>query len=120
MSVLRAHGDLAWVVVVSNGVAGAWALAAHWLEPVRHRMLWWFTIVAQLTIVLQAILGTILIAAQGREIDDFHTFYGFASIVGVGIIYSYRQQVYEWRFLLYGLGGLFLMGMAIRTMTLGV
>jgi hypothetical protein len=120
VSVVRAHADLAWVVVVANGVAGCWALAAHWVEPLRRAALWWFTIAAQLTIFVQAVLGTILIASQGREIDDFHTFYGFASIAAVGIIYSYRHQVYEWRYLLYGFGGLFLMGMAIRTMTLGV
>ena len=120
MGVLRAHGSLAWVVIVSNALAGCWALAAHWVESLRHRALWWFTIAAQLTIVAQAVLGTIMISSQGREVDDFHTFYGFTSIVAVGIIYSYRQQVYEWRYLLYGIGGLFLMGMGIRTMTLGV
>lgn len=120
MSVLRVHGDLSWVIVFANAAAGLWALGAHYHESLRHRALWWFTIAAQLTIVVQAVLGTILISAQGREIEEWHTIYGFMSLAAVGIIYSYRQQVYEWRYLLYGFGGLFLMGMAIRTMTLGV
>jgi hypothetical protein len=120
LSVLSLHGDLSWVVVFANAAAGLWALAAHWHEPLRHRSLWWFTIAAQLTIVAQAILGTILIAVEGREVEDWHAIYGFMSVAAVGIVYSYRQQVWPWRFLLYGFGGLFLMGMAIRTMTIGV
>lgn len=120
MSILSLHGDFAWVVVFANAAAGLWALGAHQWERLRHRSLWWFTTAAQLTIFLQAIFGTILISAQGREIEDWHTIYGFMSLAAVGIIYSYRQQVYEWRYLLYGFGGLFLMGMAIRTMTIGV
>ncbi|MFP4513504.1 MAG: hypothetical protein ACLFRV_11220 [Acidimicrobiales bacterium] len=120
MSILSLHGDFAWVVVFANAAAGVWALGAHYYEPLRHRALWWFTAAAQVTIFVQAILGTIMIASQSREVDDFHTFYGFASLAAVGIIYSYRQQVHQWRYLLYGLGGLFLMGMAIRTMTIGM
>lgn len=117
--ILDLHGDLAWVVVFANAAVGLWALAAHWFEQLRSRVLWWATIAAQLTIFAQAILGTIMIANQGREVDEFHMFYGFASIAAVGIIYSYRQQVEPLKYLLYGFGGLFLMGMAIRTMTLG-
>ncbi len=120
MSVIGFHGSLAWWIVAANTVVGAWALGAHWVEALRHRALWWATTAAQLLFFAQAIAGTVMIANQGREVDDFHTFYGFASIAAVGIIYSYRQQVYEWRYLLYGFGGLFLAGMAIRTMTLGV
>ena len=120
MSVLDLHGELAWVVVFANAAAGVWALGAHWSAPLRHPALWWLTIAAQLTIFLQVVLGVVLVAGQGFEVDHFHMFYGFVSLVGVGLIYSYRQQLDPWRYLLYGFGGLFLMGMAIRAMTIGV
>ena len=45
-------------------------------------------------------------------------FYGFISIVSVAILYAYRTQVRAWQYLLYGLGGLFLMGLGIRAMFL--
>jgi hypothetical protein len=73
------------VVIISNGLAGLWALGAHKWPALRTRALWWFTLFAELT------------------------------------IFSYRQS--EWAreriYLLYGGGGLFLMGLGIRAMLVG-
>jgi hypothetical protein len=104
------------MVVVGNGLAGLWALGAHWLTPLRTRALWWFTIVAEVAIFVQVALGVGLVAGEGLEAPQFHLFYGFVAIIAVGVIYSYRQQLAAWRYLLYGLGGLFLMGLGIRAM----
>jgi hypothetical protein len=41
-----AHVAVAWVVVISNALAGLWALGAHWLPALRHTALWWFTLAA--------------------------------------------------------------------------
>ena len=46
-------------------------------------------------------------------------FYGFVAIIAVGIIYSYRQQMRHRLYLLYGLGGLFVMGLGIRAILVG-
>ena len=46
-------------------------------------------------------------------------FYGFVAIIAVAIIYSYRDQMQADRYLLYGFGGLFLMGLGIRAMLVG-
>jgi hypothetical protein len=46
-------------------------------------------------------------------------FYGFVAIIAVGIIYSYRQQMRHRLYLLYGLGGLFIMGLGIRAVLVG-
>jgi hypothetical protein len=119
VDLLDVHAAVAWVVVVSNALAGVWALAAHWLPAVRHRTLWWFTLAAQLTIVAQVILGVLLVTTEDREAPQFHMFYGFVALASVGIIYSYRQQLAAHKYLLYGLGGLFLMGLAIRAMLIG-
>ena len=119
MSLHGAHVVVAWVVVVSNAAAGLWALGAHWSAAFRRRSLWWFTLAAELTIVAQVILGVLLVTADDREAPQFHMFYGFVALASVGIIYSYRQQLAPHRYLLYGLGGLFLMGLGIRAMVIG-
>ncbi|HVX18581.1 MAG TPA: hypothetical protein VHA73_11165 [Acidimicrobiales bacterium] len=106
------------MVVIGNGTAGAWALAANWLPWLRTKVLWWYTIAAELAIFVQVGLGVGLISAQHRHAPQFHLFYGFVALVGVAIIYSYRAQVWRYRYLLYGLGGLFLMGLGIRAMFL--
>jgi len=64
-------------------------------------------------------LGVSMVA--GRDVPDlqFHMFYGFVSLAAIGIIYSYRQQLRDRLYLLYGLGGLFLMGLGIRALQVG-
>jgi hypothetical protein len=58
------------------------------------------------------------VALRDHEVAQFHAFYGFVAIATVGIVYSYRQQIEPWKYLLYGLGGLFLMGLALRALTI--
>jgi hypothetical protein len=113
------HEAFAWFVIISNGLAGLWALGAHWFEPLRTRALWWFITIAELTIFVQVAMGVGLVAGQGFEAPKFHMFYGFVAIITVGLIYSYRQQMEKHKYLLYGLGGLFLMGLGIRAMLVG-
>ena len=115
---LDAHAAFTWFVVVGNGLAGVWALAAHWLEPLRVRALWTFTAVVEIAIFVQVVLGIATMNLDDIEAPQFHLFYGFVAIVTVGIIYSYRNQLKDKTYLLYGGGGLFLMGLGIRAMVL--
>jgi hypothetical protein len=116
---LEIHQSFAWFVIISNGLAGLWVLAANWIEPLRTRAMWWFVVLAELTIFAQVGMGVGLVAGQGIEAPQFHMFYGFVAIIAVGIIYSYRQQMEKHRYLLYGLGSLFIMGLGIRAMLVG-
>ena len=118
MTLRQLHADFSWVVVGTNAAVGAWALGAHWLEPLRSRHLWRATVVAELTIVLQVILGVALVALDHREVAQFHAFYGFIALATIGIVYSYRHQLRPHLYLLYGLGGLFLMGLALRAISI--
>lgn len=118
-SVLDFHTSWAWIAIISNGLAGLWALAAHKVMPLRTRALWWFTGLAQVTIFVQVALGVILVNKEKLEFPAFHAFYGFVSIMAVAIIYSYRAQLKTRLYLLYGGGGLFLMGLGIRAMLVG-
>lgn len=113
------HASFAWFVIIGNGLAGSWALGAHWVPALRTRALWWFTIVVEVAIFVQVALGVGMVAGQGIEAPEFHMFYGFVAIIAVGIIYSYRTQLEPHRYLLYGGGGLFLMGLGIRAMLVG-
>ncbi len=118
MSFLELHRQFSWVVVAVNGLAGLWVLVAHWQHRARHRTMWPFVVAAQATIAVQVILGVLVRQVDGIEATGLHMFYGFIAFATVGIMYSYRQQVEQHRFLLYGFGGLFLMGLALRSMTL--
>lgn len=113
------HVTFGWVVVVANALAGFWCLAGHRFAVARNRVLWPYVVVAQVTIFVQAILGVTLQNVEDLEPNDFHYLYGFSMIIGVALLYGYRQQMYEQRFLLYGGGSLFIMGLGIRAMFLG-
>lgn len=113
------HENFAWFVIIGNGLAGLWALAAHFREPLRTRALWWFTFVVELSVFVQVSLGVGMVAGQDIEAPQFHMFYGFVAIISIGIIYSYRHQLSDRRYALYGGGGLFIMGLGIRAMLVG-
>ena len=114
----QAHQVGAWVVVIANAVVGVWALAAHWRPELRVRPLWWCTIAAEVAIFVQVALGVAYQNVDDIEPTQFHTLYGFSALFAVGILYSYRHQLKEKQYLLYGCGGLFIMGLGIRAMVL--
>jgi hypothetical protein len=106
-------------VIIGNGMAGLWALGALRLPGLRTRSLWWFTAVVETAIVVQVALGIGLVSGQHLKVAKFHVFYGAIALVAVGLIYSYRDRLRHRLYLLYGLGGLFLMGLGIRAVLVG-
>ncbi len=117
---LDIHRAAAWFLVLSNALVGTWALVAQYLPALRHRALWWATAAAQLSTFVVAVVGVLVVNRGDVELDQFHALYGFSTIVAVGILYSYRGSpfVRDKVHLLYGLGGLFIMGLGIRAMSL--
>ena len=113
------HKSWTWVVIFGNALAGIWALGAHKLPQLRSRALWWFTAAVQVAIFVQVAMGVALVNRFKLEFPQFHAFYGFVAIIVVAIIYSYRAQLKKKVYLLYGFGGLFLMGLSIRAMLVG-
>ncbi len=93
-------------------------MSAHRRPGLRIKALWVVTALAQISVAIQAILGVLVLQVDGREVEQLHIIYGFVSLASIGILYSYRQQLVEWQYVLYGGGGLFLMGMGIRGMIL--
>jgi hypothetical protein len=113
------HVAFAWVLILSNAVVGCWALAAQYRPHLRVPALWWATGVAQVAVFVQVFLGVAVMKQEDVKLNDLHALYGFSGIVAVGILYSYRQQLADRKYLLYGLGGLFIMGLGIRAMFIG-
>jgi len=116
---LDLHEAWAWFVIIANGLAGVWALGAHRWPSVRSRALWWFTALAQMTMFVEVIIGVTLLNRYKLEAAQFHMFYGFVGLIAIAILYSYRGQLKHKLYLLYGFGGLFVMGLGIRAMLVG-
>jgi hypothetical protein len=113
------HVSWSWVVIIGNALAGLWALSAHRVTQLRSRALWWFTGLVQFSVFVQVALGVALVNKHKIGFPQFHAFYGFVAIIAIAIIYSYRAQLKSRVYLLYGFGGLFLMGLGIRAMLVG-
>ena len=113
------HIAWAWIVIFANGLAGLWALGAHRFEGLRSRALWWFTVIAEVTVFVQVSLGVAAMQVDDLEPAQFHMFYGFVAIFAIAILYSYRSQLRHRLYLLYGFGGLFVMGLGIRALLVG-
>jgi len=102
------------VVILVNTVAGLWAFGAERFARLRHRALWWFTIGAEVTVVVEVALGAALVATTRHRAQQLHALYGFSALIAVGLLYSYRASLRHRIYLLYGLGGLFLVGLCVR------
>lgn len=109
------HRVLAWVIVCTNGIAGIWALAATRWRQLENRVLWGWTAGAEGSIFLQALVGAYLYS-QGARPGTIHIFYGFIAAFAVVIVFASRETLRRRAVLVYGLLGLFLMGIGIRAM----
>lgn len=110
------HVIVGWLVIFANAMAGLWALAAHYRDSFRRRELWILTVAAQVLIMAQATVGVVIQSQEDLEPSDFHLLYGFTMLAVVMTLYGYRVQIPQHRYLLYAGGGLFLMGLGIRSM----
>jgi hypothetical protein len=116
-TVFDIHSRFAYVAIALNALAGIYALIAWKVKSWRGRPLWITIIVAEVAILIQVLLGTIMVAGDDvyrKTVPRFHMFYGFLIFVTVGLLYQYRSQMKGRQELLYGLGGLFIMGLGIR------
>lgn len=112
-----AHEIGGWLVIISNGAVGLWALAAHRYPVLRHRAGWVAVVIAQVLVVGEVLAGVVLQINKGG-VGGEHQLYGFAAFVSVGIIFAYRNEMRTRPYLLYGLGSLWLMGLGIRALFL--
>ncbi|MCZ7530633.1 MAG: hypothetical protein M5U31_09990 [Acidimicrobiia bacterium] len=116
MAALREfHEYWGWVAIAANALAGVVALLAWRVQGLRGRWVWGLTIGAEAAIMLQVLTGVILVSSGDYpNLERFHMFYGFVAFITVGLAYSYRYAMRGRLELMYGLVGLFLMGVGIR------
>ena len=114
------HNVTAWVLIVTNALAGVWCLAAYQWRQLAGMPMWALVIVAQTTTFVQAAVGALWANQADIEIDDMHMLYGFSTLVAVAILYSYRGSPFikDKTTLLYGFGSLFIMGLGLRNLVL--
>lgn len=110
------HATWAWVVIIGNGLAGLWILAAWKIPSLRTRAMWWFAIFAEVAVFIQVTLGVLMISVQKKHVAAFHMFYGFVALFAITIVYSYRDSLRRHIYPLYGFGSLFIMGLGIRAL----
>ncbi len=108
------HGWWGYVAITANGILGAAALAAWRAPKIRGQWLWISIIAAEVAMLIQVLVGVVLVASGDYRVARFHMFYGFIAFLTVGLAYQYRNQMRGRREMLYGLVGLFLMGLGIR------
>ena len=113
------HEVIEWLMVVLNAAAGIWALQAHRNKLYRISTLSWVTAIAQIMVIAHLFSGVALASSENIEVPKFHLLYWSAAALSVGVIYGYRNQLDNRRYLLYGFAGLFLTGLGIRSMLLG-
>jgi len=116
-SVRPYHQAVGWILVVSNGLVGAWALIAHFTPKLRQKSIWIAVILAETTIVVQTFLGVIIQNSENLD-PDRHQLYGFSAFISIGLIYAYRNEMKDKIYLLYGLGSLWIMGLGLRAIYL--
>ena len=119
LTIRELHTVFALVVIISNAIAGLFAFGVHKTQRYGGRPFWLFIVVAQTMVFVQAILGVALQSDENLPPRDFHYLYGFSMIVFIALLYGYRMQVGERRYLLYGFGSLFIMGLGIRAYFIG-
>ncbi len=104
-------------MVVVCGVCGLWATASHGQVSLDTPWLWRALNVGYALVLVVSLSGGVVVGLGDIEADGNHMFYGFLTFAAVGVIVSYRHLA-QYRYLLHGLGSLFIMGLGIRGMFL--
>tara|TARA_B100001758_G_scaffold245498_1_gene258628 strand:- start:126 stop:521 length:396 start_codon:yes stop_codon:yes gene_type:complete len=113
------HNTVAFFLIFTNAIAGFWGVLLDRRSIQSTRFFWVAIIAAQIIVFVQAIIGVAIQSKENVEPNDFHYLYGFSMIIAIALLYGYRNTIGNKKFLLYGLGSFFIMGLGIRAMFLG-
>lgn len=71
---------------------------------------------AYVVVTLNVVAASVLVARHDWEFPELHMLYEFSNLVAIGIVVSYAKQLAPRRWLIYGFGTLFIMGLALRAL----
>ncbi len=74
------HASVGILVLAANTMAAIWGASA-WIRKKTSVWFWYFLRVAQLSVVVQAALGLVLVIEGRDPPDDLHYIYGIAPLV---------------------------------------
>jgi hypothetical protein len=113
------HGLFAWALVLYFVALALWGLfLAVRRLPITPAYGGALAIAVMLG-VGQALIGLVLLVLGGRPRDDLHYLYGLSIIVALPLVQQLVANRKLSRPLVYGLAGLFTMGLALRAITTG-
>ena len=79
-AVTGAHQTLGFVALAANAVAAAWGAFA-WSRGIPSRVFWYLLRVAQLTVVVEVVLGGVLLVDGRRPPDQLHYVYAVTPLL---------------------------------------
>ena len=85
---LDLHDGWAWFVVIGNGLAGVWALAAHWFPRCARGRCGGSPPSSRSRSSSRSALGVALVNEEKIDPPQFHMFYGFVAFIAVALIYA--------------------------------
>jgi hypothetical protein len=121
MTLSEFHGRLAYTALIFCGIMASWGLLRFFLKRGVSPGYWGATIIAEVVILGQGLLGIYLWFIGQRPAQSVHWLYGAALALAMPLIYTLtkgRQDRPE--MLLYGVGFLIMLFMVMRAMVTGV
>ena len=116
---LQIHGLVSWALVLYFAALGLWGLfLALRRQPISPAFGGALAIGVMLG-VAQALIGVVLLFTGGRPRDDLHYLYGLSVIVAFPLAQQLIANRTVSRPLIFGVVGLFTMGLALRAITTG-
>ncbi len=101
-------------------VVGLWGLISYFRKTGVSGSYRGTLVVGEMMLVLQGVFGITLVLSGYRPAQPLHFLYGGLSVFVLPILMQYaRVRPEHQRPLIYGLGALFIMGLAIRAMMTG-
>jgi hypothetical protein len=114
------HAGIGWAIVVAFGVIFLWGMGALIVRRSPGRFYWWPITFVQVTLVLQALAGIILLILGGRA-SALHYVYGVIFPVLVLIVAHVlaREQFADRPWLPFAIASFFCLGLTMRALMTG-
>lgn len=117
---IQVHDRFATSVILYMLVVGVWGLVSYVRKTGVSGSYRGTLVIGEVMLILQGVLGIILVFSGYRPSQSLHFLYGGLSVFVLPLLMTYvRVRPKHQAPLIYGLGAIFIMGLAIRAMMTG-